>query len=81
MDRTYTFYWLSGQREVLKGNDPADCMNKAGYGAGALPALDFYANGDDHSYEWKKRDGQHGRPNEWVRKELVSAQSVTPTIG
>lgn len=50
--RSFTFFWLTGQREVFKGTTPADALNKAGYGHGALGALDFFADGDDDSYSW-----------------------------
>lgn len=58
----YTLYWRTGKREVVKGADPAQAMTLAGYGGGAVGALDFYAIGDNHDYEWNeaKRD--------WVRK-------------
>ena len=48
----YTFYWLTGRREVLQGSDPANALNRAGYGGGAVRALDFYAEGDDDRYAW-----------------------------
>ena len=41
----FTFFWLDGTREVLEGNSPADAANKAGYGAGAIHALDFWKPG------------------------------------
>jgi len=50
--KTYTFYWLAGDREVFEGSDPADALNKAGYSNGAVRALDFYAEGDDDRYVW-----------------------------
>lgn len=53
---TYTFFWLTGKAETLKGKDAADAMNKAGYSAGALGALDFYATGDKTKlYNWNKK--------------------------
>ena len=48
----YTFYWLDGKRQVLPGSDAADALNRAGYGAGALRALDFHAKGDNDEYAW-----------------------------
>lgn len=48
----YTLHWRDGRREVVHGVDIAAAMNAAGYGAGALAALDFYALGDDSKYEW-----------------------------
>lgn len=56
----FTFYHLNGKREVLQGDDPQDAWTKAGYGAGAIHAIDFYVNGDDRSYERVDK--------EWVRK-------------
>ena len=38
----YKFHWLTGKEEILSGRSAADALNKAGYGAGALRALDFY---------------------------------------
>lgn len=51
----YTFYWLTGNREVLKGRNPAACLNKAGYSSGALRALDFYAEGNNKDYVWDEK--------------------------
>jgi hypothetical protein len=48
----FTFYWRDGKREVLDGKDPADAMNKRGYGNGALRALDFYSRGENNEYAW-----------------------------
>lgn len=39
--KVFTLFWLDGTREAA--------MNNAGYGAGALRALDFYAEGDDNN--------------------------------
>lgn len=44
--KSWAFYWLTGQREVLTGVTVADALNRAGYGAGALRALDFYGDAD-----------------------------------
>jgi hypothetical protein len=53
--KTFTLFWLTGQTEVVKGNDIADAMTKAGYGGGAIRALDFYGNGDNRDeYVWNK---------------------------
>ncbi|QBX06536.1 hypothetical protein H1O16_gp123 [Burkholderia phage BcepSaruman] len=55
----YTLYWLDGHRKVILGGATfAQSFTNAGYGAGALRALDFYASGDDNSYTWSptKRD-------------------------
>lgn len=48
----YTFYWLTGDKEILCGDDPADAMNKSGYGGGSVRALDFYATGENNNYVW-----------------------------
>jgi len=48
----YTFYWLDGKRDVFKGKTPADALTQAGYGGGALAALDFHCPGDNNEYKW-----------------------------
>jgi len=59
----FTFFWLDGKREVLEGADSADALNRAGYGAGAVRALDFFAHGDNDNYVWDARTGG------WERKD------------
>lgn len=49
---TFTLFWLDGKREVVHGGDIASAMTKAGYGNGALRALDFHAKGDNDKYKW-----------------------------
>lgn len=44
-ERVFTLYWLTGEAQVVAGPDIATAMNNAGIGAGALGALDFYAEG------------------------------------
>ena len=72
---TYTLYWRTGKRETVQGENPAQAMTLAGYGGGAVRALDFYANGDDHNYRWdaEKRD--------WMRvpnMELTGSPKASP---
>ena len=38
----YKLYWLDGTEEVVEGQNIADACNKAGIGAGAIRALDYY---------------------------------------
>lgn len=53
--KNFTFYWLTGDREVLEGSTPSDAFTRAGYSAGARRALDFYAEGDDKDYVWNSK--------------------------
>ena len=39
--RTFILYWLDGKEEKVRGNDIADAFMRAGYGGGALAALDY----------------------------------------
>ena len=50
----FTFYWRDGKREYFIGNDPAHALNMAGYGQGALGALDFWSPGKNQEYTWNK---------------------------
>lgn len=45
--KTYILYWKTGKTEKVFGTDIADAMTHAGYGAGAVPALDYYAEVKD----------------------------------
>lgn len=58
---SFTLYWLDGTREVIKGDSIANALRDAGYGGGALRALDFYAEGVDDKYVWsaKERTWRH----------------------
>lgn len=50
----FTLYWLTGKRELVTGKTAQDAMTKAGYGHGALPALDFCRPGKDYSFYWNQ---------------------------
>ena len=50
--KDYTFYWLDGKKEVLEGETPSDAFIRAGYGAGALRAVDFFDVGITGDYKW-----------------------------
>ena len=39
--KTFRFHWLGGKVETAKGFDVADAFRKAGYGGGAIRALDW----------------------------------------
>lgn len=56
----YTVYWLDGKRTVLSGLDIADAFRSAGYGCGALGAVDFYSSGECNEYMWDSTQ------REWV---------------
>lgn len=65
---TYTFYWMTGDRETQEGMSAEDALMRAGYSAGALRALDFYASGDNHEYQW---DAQ---ARKWRKQETTGDQ-------
>lgn len=54
--KQFTLFWLNGKREVVIGATVDDAMNRAGYGGGALRALDFFAEGDNHDWEWRDKN-------------------------
>ena len=60
MKMKFTFYWLSGDREVFEGNSINEALRNAGYGGGALGVLDFWANGDDNNYKFENK--------KWIKK-------------
>lgn len=53
--KEFTLFWLNGESEIVKGSDASNAMTLAGYGVGAVRALDFYAQGDKRNeYAWNK---------------------------
>jgi len=60
--KIFTFFWLDGKRDVLQGRNTADALNRAGYGQGAVAALDFWTNGDDHDYQWNEAN------RKWIKE-------------
>ena len=61
---SWSLYWLTGDRQVVEGEQIHIAMNNAGIGAGALAALDFYKKGaEDHGYRWSPDDRR------WVKGE------------
>ena len=42
MKKTFKVYWLDGKEEKIQGDNIADAFTRAGYGAGAIKALDYF---------------------------------------
>lgn len=40
--KQFRLHWKDGRTEIVKGDDIADAFSKAGYGRGALTAMDWY---------------------------------------
>lgn len=68
-ENKWTFFWLTGDRQVLTGDKPNEALMLAGYGGGAVRALDFYAKGDNNEYEWNETE------RKWRMKELTSSKT------
>lgn len=51
MFKQFKLHWLDGKIELVEGIDIADAFSKAGYGAGAIRALDYFeeVGNEDHS--------------------------------
>ena len=43
----FKLHWPDGKVEVVEGHDIADAFTRAGYGAGAIRALDYYEMVED----------------------------------
>ncbi len=52
----FTLYWRDGKRETVEGSTVSEAITNAGYGGGALRALDFYAVGDCKQYKWDSEE-------------------------
>lgn len=54
-DKTFYIYWRDGRKQQVVGRDIADAFSKAGYGGGAINAVDFYSSFDTHEWDAEKR--------------------------
>ena len=50
----FTIHWLDGHTSSVEGVDITDACNKAGIGAGAIPAMDYYVKDDTKEIEEKE---------------------------
>lgn len=41
-DPLFRFHWLDGAKQLGRGKDAADALNRMGYGQGAVAALDYW---------------------------------------
>lgn len=64
---TKFFFYFEGSNRVVEseGTSVSDAFSNAGYGAGALRALDFYEEGEQ-TYKWDENT------KEWVRKPAIT---------
>lgn len=76
-DPKFTLYWRDGKREVVQGRSAGEAMTLAGYGGGAIRALDFWAKGDDVEWEWvpQTREWKPTPDSAWG-KELAAHQAA-----
>ena len=45
--KRFKFVWRDGKEDVFEGNNVSDAFTKAGYGGGAMAALDYYKELED----------------------------------
>ena len=49
----FKLYWLDGKCEEIEGDSISNAFSNAGYGGGAMRALDFWSDSPDKdNYEW-----------------------------
>ena len=70
--KTFTLYWRTGHREVVNGNSIAEACMLAGYGGGAISALDFYQDGDVDTHMWDPAIGR------WYHRKNDLREGTTP---
>lgn len=57
MDQFFTLYFKNGKREIISGESINEAFTKAGYGAGALAAVDWYDQeaSETHYYDREQK--------------------------
>jgi len=64
--KIFTLFWLTGDSQIVEGYDIANAITSAGYGGGAMGALDFWSPGDKREdYVWNKE------AHTWRSKTLI----------
>lgn len=48
--KKFTLFWLNGFAEIVEGENITNAINKAGYGQGAMKALDFWKEGTPNDF-------------------------------
>jgi hypothetical protein len=59
--KTWTFYWRDGNHSRLVGRSALAAFQNAGYGNGAIPAVDFYIPTSTCWYWWNRAE------HSWVK--------------
>lgn len=65
VEETFTVWWKDGTRSVIKGPNIETAFTKAGYGAGAVAAVDWYDRGDVNTHYWCVET------KNWMRREPI----------
>lgn len=75
--RHFTIFWRSGEAQVVTGYDEPDAFRRAGIGAGALPAVDFYEKGDvRRKWLWDSLKKSWGKNPDFVEPEQIPAPVI-----
>ncbi len=53
-EHTFILHWLGGDKTEVRGPTIQDACNRAGYGAGAMRALDYWEEVKDEPKEGEK---------------------------
>jgi hypothetical protein len=62
--KKFTFFWLSGYKEVLEGEDTLHAFKRAGYQPSRIAEIQMTSEGVDDSCRW---DGE-----QWIKKTEVT---------
>ena len=54
-EKEFTIYWRYNEKSIVKGFSEQDAFTKAGFGAGALNAVDFFMAGNNNEYKWNEK--------------------------
>lgn len=69
--KTYTIFWLDGKKEIVRGYSIAEAFTHAGYGNGALIAVDFYDEGESDNYRYDQMELR------WKLKDDAKINAIT----
>ena len=75
----FTFYWLNGERDFLKGTDVAEAFNTK-YSAKALKAVDWYDTGLSDTHYWDATKHAWIKRTECEYSTIGTVQEITEAL-
>lgn len=69
-NKKFTIYWKHGTKSFVEGPTIEQAFTNAGYGAGAVTAIDWYDHGETSTHDWSIEQ------KKWIRKSPEASEMM-----